>query len=621
MKSKVSDLIVRFFEEKGVRHAFGIIGSANSHIFDSAFHGSSIEIICNHHEQACVMAAQTYWKIAGIPTFALVTAGAGSSNAITGVLSAWADSIPCVVISGQENARYFTPDHALRMFGIQGYDSPFAVSKMTKYGARVLDPRRVLYELEKAWYLATEGRPGPCWLDFPMDVQGALVDVADLLHFSPEQDVPISASGPLQASELKDAVGKVLAPLQQAKRPLLWLGVGVRMAGAQPVLAALVRALGVPVLLSWSAVDLLPSDAPQVVGSAGLYGQRAANLILQSCDYLLAVGTRLAIPQVGYDITELARDAKTITVVDIDPTELSKYPARCNQTLCADAGEWLAEMYEQLASPLAASCGAWGEWVEWCQGVKSRFPRIGPEHQDRDGFLNSYTFMDRLARHLKPDQIVVTDMGTALLSGHQSLPMTPPQRMLTSQGLGEMGFGLPGAIGASIARGRGEVLCLNCDGGMMMNLQELQTVVHYRLPIKIIIFNNDGYLMIKHTQKSLLGGRYSGTDTKTGVSCPDYGKIAVAFGMDAFEVRTWDDFDAYIPVFLSAEGAAICEVFMHPEQFFHPKLSVASRPDGTLVSPPLEDLSPLLSREVLAANLKVNLHEKSLSLLETATER
>jgi acetolactate synthase-1/2/3 large subunit len=612
MNSKVSDLIVRFFVEKGVRHAFGIIGSANSHIFDSAFYGSSIEVICNHHEQACVMAAQTYWKISQVPTFVLVTAGAGSSNAITGVLSAWADSIPCIIISGQENARYFTPEHELRMFGIQGYDSPFAVSKMTKYGARVLDPTKVLYELEKAWYFATQGRPGPCWLDFPMDVQGAVVETSTLLHFTPEPLGNHPGLEPIKAGVLKNAVGGVLSQLRQAERPLLWLGVGVRMAGGQPQLLELMQSLGVPALLSWSAVDLLPSDSPLVVGSAGLYGQRAANLILQSCDYLLAIGTRMAVPQVGYDVTELARDARTITVVDIDPTELKKYPARFSQTICADAADWLSEMCVQANPP--APPVACVEWIGWCNEIKTRFPRVGPEHKDQEGFINSYRFMDRLGPLLKPDQVVVTDMGTALLSGHQALPITPPQRMLTSQGLGEMGFGLPGAIGASIARGRGEVLCLNCDGGMMMNLQELQTIVHYQLPIKIIIFNNDGYLMIKHTQKALLGGRYAGTDTKTGVSCPDYGKIAVAFGIEAFQVRTWDDFDIQIPAFLNGAGAAICEVFMHPEQFFHPKLSVALRPDGTLVSPPLEDLSPILPRAVLAANLKVNLHQKSLGL-------
>jgi len=612
MKIKVSDLIVRFFEAKGIRHAFGIIGSANAHIFDSIFHGSKIELICNHHEQACTMAVQTYWKITGIPTFALVTAGAGSSNAITGVLSAWADSIPCIVLSGQENARYITPDHALRMYGIQGYDSPFAVSKMIKYGACVIEPERVLYELEKAWHYATSGRPGPCWLDFPMSVQAAMVEEDALAHYTPEPHLATLGGSAIKGQELVEAVSQALVHLKNAKRPLLWLGVGVRAAGAVEDVAKLVEALGVPVLLSWSAVDLLPSGTPLVVGSAGVYGQRAANFILQSCDYLLTVGTRLAIPQVGYDITELARAAENITVVDIDPTEVGKYANRITHRVCADAGDWIRQMLEHSSEVLEKR--EWAEWLGWCTGVRERFPWVGPEHEEKDGFLNSYRFMDKLAPLLKADQIVVTDMGTALLSGHQALPIKPPQRLLTSQGLGEMGFGLPGAIGASIARNHGEVLCLNCDGGMMMNLQELQTVVHHQLPIKIIIFNNDGYLMIKHTQKAVLKGRYAGTDTKTGVSCPDYSKLATAFGIESFQIRTWEEFDREMPKVQASKGPVICEVFMHPEQFFYPKLGLAVQPDGTLVSPPLEDLSPFLPREVLAENLKVPLNPKSLQI-------
>lgn len=611
MKTKVSDLIVRFFEQKGVKHAFGIIGSANAHIFDSVFHNSSIELICNHHEQACTMAVQTYWKITGVPTFALVTAGAGSSNAITGVLSAWADSIPCIVISGQENARYIPPDHDLRMYGIQGYDSPFAVSKMTKYGARIMQPEQVLYELEKAWHYATSGRPGPCWLDFPMGVQSAVVEEDTLSHYTPEPAVPALGGSKIEGAALADAVTTALGQLRNARRPLLWLGVGVRMAGAAAQVARLVESLGVPALVTWSAIDLLPSGHPLVMGSAGVYGQRAANFILQSCDCLVTIGTRLAIPQVGYDITELARAAKEITVVDIDPTELKKYPQRFTHPVCADAGDFIAELLAQsAASPFPAPT----DWVGWCNQVKQRFPWIGPEHDDKGGFINSYRFMDKLATVMKPDQIVVTDMGTALLSGHQALPIKPPQRLLTSQGLGEMGFGLPGAIGASIARNRGEVLCLNCDGGMMMNLQELQTMVHYQLPIKLIIFNNDGYLMIKHTQKAVLKGRYAGTDKNTGVSCPDYSKLAKAFDIPAYQIRTWDDFESEMPKVQSARGPVICEVFMHPEQFFHPKLGVAVQPDGTLISPPLEDLSPFLPRETLAANLSVPLHSKSVQI-------
>jgi len=608
MKIKVSDLIVKFFEEKGVKHAFGIIGSANAHIFDSIFHNSAIELVCNHHEQACTMAVQTYWKITGIPTFALVTAGGGSSNAITGVLSAWADSVPCIVISGQENPRYITPDHDLRLYGIQGYDSPFAVSKMTKYGARIMEPEHVLYELEKAWHYATTGRPGPCWLDFPMAIQAAMVEEETLPHYVPEEDIPELGGAKLEGVALAEAVKITLQHLREGHRPLLWLGVGIRMAGAAAEIARLVELLGVPVLLTWSAIDLLPSGHPLVMGSAGVYGQRAANFILQSCDCLVTIGTRLAIPQVGYDIDELARSAREITVVDIDPTELRKYPQRFTQPLCADAGDFIRELLRQAsAEPLPSQ----QEWVGWCAQVRERFPWIGPEHEDKEGFLNSYRFMDKLAPLMKPDQIVVTDMGTALLSGHQALPIKPPQRLLTSQGLGEMGFGLPGAIGASVARERAEVLCLNCDGGMMMNLQELQTVVHYQLPIKIIIFNNDGYLMIKHTQKAVLKGRYAGTDRKTGVSCPDYSKVAAAFDLPAVQIRTWEDFDREIPKVLAASGPVICEVFMHPEQFFHPKLGVSVQPDGSLISPPLEDLSPFLPRETVEANLCIPMHEKS----------
>ncbi len=610
MKTKVSDLIARFFEQKGIKHAFGIIGSANAHIFDSIFYKSDIELICNHHEQACTMAMQTYWKVTGVPTFALVTAGAGSSNAITGVLSAWADSIPGLILSGQENTRAIPPDHNLRMYGIQGYDSPFAVSKMTKYGARVMEPERTLYELEKAWHIATTGRPGPCWIDFPMNVQAAMVEEDDLPHFDPATEAAAEPAR-INAEQLAAAVARVMQELKGAKRPLLWLGVGIRMAQAIPEVEQLVERLGVPALVTWSAEDILPSDHPLVVGRAGVYGQRAANLILQNCDYLLAMGTRMAIPQVGYEISELARDAATITVVDIDPTELTKYPSRFNHPVCADAGDFIRGLLaatEQGAPPAPAA------WVTRCQELRKQFPWIGPEHDDTDGFINIYRFMERMRPLLHRDQIIVTDMGTALLCGHQALALTPPQRLITSQGLGEMGFGLPGAIGASFARDRGEVMCLNCDGGMMMNLQELQTMVHHQLPIKLFIFNNDGYLMIKHTQKAILQGKYSGTDRNSGVSCPDFTKLAVAFDLPAWQIRTWEEFDQKMPEIQAHQGPCIIEVFMHPEQMFFPKLSLAVKPDGTLVSPPLEDLSPLLTREVLEKAMDGKLHPKSAEL-------
>ena len=607
MKKKVSDLIAEFIACKGMKHVFGIVGAGNSHIFDSVHQRDDIELICVHHEQAGAMAMQTYWRTSGVITATLLTTGAGSSNGITGVLSAWADSIPGLIISGNEHSKYIRPDNHVRMYGVQGYDSPFMVSKITKYSARVMEPKMVLYELEKAYHIAGTGRPGPCWIDVPMNIQSASIEGNELVTFDPaELEVKDSAAAARLAAELQ----KVLADLRAAKRPVIWLGHGIRMAGAENLLPELLKLVPAAYLVSWSGIDMVDSDHPLVFGRAGVYGQRCANFVLQNADYLLTIGTRLAIPQVGYESSELARGAK-IAVVDIDPAELAKYPERFNQTICADAGDFMAGLIELLKpAPLAKPTA----WLAQCDSYRQRFPWVGEEHKDQGGFINSYTFMERLNGHLKPDQFITTDMGTALLSGHQVLRVKSGQRLMTSLGLGEMGYGLPAAIGVSFARNRGEVLCLNCDGGMMMNLQELQTVVHHELPIKIVIFNNDGYLMIKHTQKSVHGGRYSGTDKKSGVSCPDFSKLGKAFDMPTWQIRTWEDFDRVLPQFQNCNGPAICEVFMHPEQLFVPKLSLALRSDGSLVSPPLEDLSPLVPRTVLKEVMIVGTHPKSDSL-------
>lgn len=602
MKIKVSDYVARFLKDKSVRHVFGIIGSGNAHIFDSVQHGGYTEIVCVHQEQAACMAAQTYYRETGVVSAALLTTGAGSLNGVTGVVGAWADSIPLLIISSNENSKHTRADNPLRMWGIQGYDSIEMVRGVTKYVARVSEPAHVRYELEKAYHIAASGRPGPCWIDIPMNMQSALIEEADLTSFDPSE---LDAKSPVPSADAA-RVGEMWESLRRAKRPLLWLGHGIRLSGAAGEIPKFLEAAGVPALVTWAGIDMVDSNHPLVFGRAGVYGQRAANLILQSCDFLLTIGTRLAIPQVGYEIGELARAAK-IVAVDIDPTELAKYPERI-EPFRADAGDFLRA---SLAHLRCSPGGAPEAWLSYCDGIRRDYPWLGPEHADRGGFINSYRFIEKLNGHLKPDQILVTDMGTALLSGHQMLRLRPGQRLMTSTGLGEMGFGLPGAVGASFARGRGEVLCLNCDGGMMMNLQELQTITHHRLPIKIVIFNNDGYLMIKHTQKALFGTRYSGTNRATGVSCPDFAKVAAAFDMPAMRVRTWDDFDARIPELQSLTGPAICEVFMDPEQVFVPKLSLANRADGTLISPPLEDLSPLLGREELRRRLLVPLHPKS----------
>jgi acetolactate synthase-1/2/3 large subunit len=599
---KISDQVALLLEELGIRHAFGIIGAGNVHLFESITRRGYTTIVCVHHEQAATMAMQAYYRTRGKLAAALLTTGGGSTNGVTGVVSAWADSVPGLVIAGNENGKFCFSENPLRMWGVQGYDSVKMVEKVTKYASRVGDPNQTLYELEKAVHIALNGRPGPVWVEIPMSVQSSQVMSSRLSRFDPPEVCRLAPKA--------DAVERVVESLRAAQRPVLWLGHGIRLSGATAQLARLIDELDIPALLSWAGIDMLDSRHPRVIGRAGVYGQRAANFVLQNSDYVLSIGNRMAIPQVGYELTELARGAQ-IDLVDIDRTEGAKLGTRVREFIHADAGAFI----DALRTAAASGVGAKTDWLTRCDRYRDEFPWIGPEHADYEGFINSYRFMERLNGVFKSNQIVVTDMGTALLCGHQVLKFAPGQRLMTSTGLGEMGYGLPAAIGASFATDCGEVMCLNCDGGMMMNLQEMQTIAHHRLPIKLFIFNNDGYLMIKHTQNALFNkAGYVGTNKSSGLSCPDFSKVAAAFDMPAYQIRGWDQCDEVLAKVQAYEGPVVCEVFMHPEQMFAPKLSVAQTPLGTLVSPPLEDLSPLLPLEILESAMLVGVHDKSKAL-------
>lgn len=599
---KVSDQIAELLERLDIRHVFGIIGAGNVHLFESISRRGFTEIVCVHHEQAATMAMQTYYRACGRLAAALLTTGAGSTNGVTGVVSAWADSMPGLVIAGNENGKFCDPKNPLRMWGVQGYDSVQMVERVTKYAVRVLDPTQVVFEIEKATRISLEGRPGPVWVEIPMSVQSSCVDADQFAIYAEARMPTISA--------VQEDIIDVTLAIKSAKRPILWVGHGIRLAGAVDLFAEMVERLNIPVIASWAGADMLDSTHPMFFGRAGVYGQRSANFAVQNSDYILAIGTRLAIPQIGYDVTELARSA-VIDIVDIDPAEGNKLGSRTRRFIHADAGRFVSQLLSVYPSAREAN----HDWINLCRSYRDSFPWVGNEHRDEAGFINSYRFIERLNAFLRADQVIVTDMGTALLCAHQVLKLRRGHRLMTSTGLGEMGYGLPGAIGASFARDRGEVLCLNCDGGMMMNLQELQTIAHHRLPIKIFIFNNDGYLMIKHTQNSLFNhAGYVGTSRSSGLSCPDFEKVANAFEIPAFKIRSWSECDVTIEEVQAIDGPAICEVFMHPEQLFVPKLSVASSPIGALVSPPLEDLSPFLSLSELEKAMIVGVHEKSIAL-------
>jgi len=599
---KVSDLIAEFLEKAEIKVVFGIIGSANSYIFDSISRRGYTEIICVHHEQAAVMAMGAYFRACGKMSATIVTAGAGSSNAITGVISNWADSIPGLIFSGQEQSKFLNKYDGLRMYGIQGFNSSKMVKDITKYSKTIFDENSVQDALEYAHFVTQTQRPGPVWLDFPFDIQTKQIEPREWVLKPAHTLMQFDAAPTLIQWDLD----YVIKHLREAKRPLIWAGHGVRLAGMKEEFQKLVQHLQIPVILTWSAIDLLHDEHPLYFGRAGVSGMRHSNFIVQNCDFLLVLGNRLSLLQTGYDITQFAPHAK-IVVVDVDPSEWKKHPStKYNRIIHMDCRLFIKELLNA-----SKPCNVLS-WVKYCLGMKIKYPLLEECHKDGGpNYLNSYHFIARLCDYIDDDAIIVTDMGTGLLSGHYSMRLKSNQLMFTSLGLGEMGYGLPGAIGAAKAFPNRQIICLNCDGGMMMNLQELQTIVHHKLPIKIVVFNNDGYLMIKHTQNMLFKGYRTAVDTKTGVSLPNYVKIANSFGIRAVGLNQWNVFEHTVKEWLSDKVPSLIEVFMDPEQDFIPKVKGVLNEDGTISPASLEEMSPLLSYKDIEEAMIAGVNEKS----------
>lgn len=590
--NKVCDVIVSFLLERGITTVFGIIGSANSHIYNSCAE-SGITILNTHNEQAAVLAAGAYYRTSGKLAMALITAGGGATNAITGIVSLWADSTPVIIITGQEKAEYVKNHASRRMYGTQGFDIVHMVSKTTKY-TKLVDASSVQDELEHAYNTALSGRMGPVLLDFPFDVQSSVITPRLWTRDTPLVVMPTT-----------EEIERVRQLVENSKRPVILAGHGIKLSKSVELFKSRMKSFNIPTLLTWSAIDIIDHNNPLFFGSPGVYGQRSANFIFQKCDLLITLGTRLTIPQTGYDMKEVARNA-TIVMVDIDDSEFKEF---VDFPIRADCGGFLEKM-----SGVKSSCDS---WIQECQSIREEFPIVDKNHRD-DVFPNSYKMIQEISNYLKPNQIIVTDMGTALLSGHQSIHLGGDMTMFSSYGLGEMGYGLPAAFGAAIGGKGREVLCLNCDGGMMMNIQELQTIVQHKLPVKIVIFNNDGYLMIKHTQKMLFKGNYTAVDENTGIVLPDYMKVAKAFGYEGYRIKTWNEFHFYFPRFMDYEGPAICEVFMPPDQDFIPKVKGVVQMDGSIFAPPIEEMSPVLPMDVVTRIMGDTISEKSSKIVRSS---
>jgi acetolactate synthase I/II/III large subunit len=507
---KVSDVIVQYLKANNIEVVFGIIGSANSHIFNSILEEGSIKLVSVHHEQAAVMAMGAYYRSTGKMAVALVTAGGGASNASTGILSNWADSIPGIIISGQEQSYYLNEYRDMRMFGVQGYDAVTAYYNCTKT-SQVITETNLHILMPFAFALTQEGRPGPVFLEVPFDTQSKMIEEVEI------RVTPITEIYP----ELSSDTDYILSALSQAERPVILGGHGVKLAKAEELFKQFIGDYNIPTVLSWSAVDLLDDKDPNYFGRPGVQGQRAANFIVQNSDLLIVLGSRLSLLQTGYKREDFAPYANIIHV-DIDDTEINKFNGK---NIKADVGELLTSLNSKWKAEIKIE-----EWITYCNQIKEKYPLVMPEHLADP--TNSYTFIDKFSQKVSDNYTIVTDMGTALLSGFYGWRIKPNQKMFTSLGLGEMGYGLAAAVGAGF--GDRPVMCLNCDGGMMMNIQELQTIKTHNLPVKIIIFNNDGYLMIKHTQNMLFKGARTCVDKETGVTLPDYKKVAHAFDFEYF---------------------------------------------------------------------------------------
>ncbi|MDZ3833306.1 MAG: thiamine pyrophosphate-binding protein [Sphingopyxis sp.] len=605
---KLSDWVAQFLADHGVRDVFMLTGGGAMHLNHSLGTHPELSTTFTHHEQALSMAAEAYYRLTNRLAVVNVTSGPGGTNAITGVYGAFVDSIGLLVISGQVKTETTVRATGLplRQYGDQELDIEELVRPITKYAAMVIDPLSIRYHLEKALHLATSGRPGPVWLDIPLDVQAAKIDPAALL---PGFD-PAEIDAPWQRDPLDTVAvaAEIMERIAAARRPVIFAGSGVRLSGAHKAFLALVDRLGIPVVTGWNAHDALWTDHRLNCGKPGTVGDRGGNMVTQSADLLLILGSRLNIRQVSYNWSSFAREAYKIWV-DIDPVELAKPNVIPDMPVVADLADLIPAL---LAVPYDGPADAHREWLNWSRERVARFPAVLPEYRDHGHLVHPYVAMDELFGQLDEKDIVVTGNGSACVIGFQAARLKPGQRLWTNSGCATMGYDLPAAIGVWAAtRGERRIVAIAGDGSIMMNLQEMQTIAGYRMPVKVILINNSGYVSIFQTQRNFFNGVEVGGGPKSNVSFPEFSRIASAFGFAYWRAADHHALPHAIASALAADGPAFCEIIVDENVPFAPKLGARQHPDGRITSPALEDLSPFLPRETLQANMRIALLDKA----------
>ena len=635
MKVKLSSYVSQFLVDHGITHAFTVTGGGAMHLNDSLGHQEGLTCVYNHHEQACAIAAESYARIHNKIAALCVTTGPGGTNAMTGVVGGFLDSIPMLVISGQ--VRFDTTARstglALRAMGDQEFDITKSAAAMTKYAEMVTDPKRIRYCLEKAYYIATTGRPGPCWIDIPVNFQGSYIETEELEGFDPAE---YEAE---QAPAIPDeTVDLILDKIRSAKRPVFYAGNGIRISGGYEDFRKVVELLGIPVATGWDSIDAIEDEHPLYVGRGGIMGDRAGNFAVQNADLVFACGNRLSIRQVGYNYKTWARSAYVI-VNDIDEEELKKPSVHVDMPVHADAADLLAvldqcldqvleaekdTLPDSLSEPGKKQVFTYGEglkgmtWNETCAMWKKKYPVVQKKHweQGEDKAANVYAAVQAISSRLKEGQITVVGNGSACVVGGHAQIIKKGQRFISNSAVASMGYDLPAAIGIwaasrkdgaysmGAAREGEDVILITGDGSIQMNLQELQTIIHHKMGIKIFIINNGGYHSIRQTQKNFFGEPLVGVGYDSGdLSFPDMEKLSAAYGYPYVRAEHNGQLAEAVEKTLAMEGPVICEIIVSTDQNFEPKSSAKRLPDGTLVSPPLEDMAPFLPDEEMDENM------------------
>lgn len=630
MKIRLADYIANFLVFHGVTDIFSVVGGGAMHLNDAFGHHEKLKVTYNHHEQACAIAAEAYARLENRIAAVCVTTGPGGTNALTGVVGGWLDSIPMFIISGQvrydTTARFALKETGaiVRAMGDQEYDIIKSVASMTKYAVMIEDPKQIRYALEKAWHLATTGRPGPVWIDVPVNYQGMTIETEGLEGYEPTED---DAQLPPAVSE--EIIKTVLEKIKNANRPVFHAGYGIRLSGGYAAFRSVLEKLNIPVVTYWNAVDLIEDEHPLYCGRAGNMGDRPGNFAIQNADLILAVGTRISIRQVGYNWKTWAREAEVI-MVDIDQGELKKPTLHVEMPIWADAKDFLEKLdyaineFKNNKDDAGSECEnkndkekKWiapvfrgNDWLKIYQNWKKNYPAVLPRQWKENGkTANVYAFVRYLSSQLPENSLTAVSNGACCVVGNQAYVIQKGSRMANNSAIASMGYGLPAAIGTCIGGGRRETICLEGDGSIMMNLQELQTIITNQLPIKIFLINNNGYHSIRITQTNLFGHH-----TKVGIgpesgdlSFPEFKKIAEAFGYRYYSAHSNAEMKEVVDAVLKMEGPVFTEIFTDTDQVWEPKSSTKRLEDGTLVSPPLEDLAPFLSREELKRNMFIPL--------------